>query len=49
MISGWIARALVFFDDLKAQKAAHHFIPDKKLLAELGKQACEKRPDPFSS
>jgi hypothetical protein len=49
MISGWIARALVFFDDVKAQKAAGQFIPDKTLLAELGKQAREKRPHPFSS
>lgn len=48
-MAGWVARALVFFDDPKAQKAADQFIPDKKLLAELRKQAREKRPDPFSS
>lgn len=42
-----IARALVFFDDPRAQKAAEEFIHDKSFLQEMRRRAQQQGADPF--
>ncbi len=44
--ASWIARALIFFDDPRAQSAAEMFI-DKQMLEELRKLIREHGADPF--
>lgn len=46
-IAPMIARALVFFDDPRAQSAADKFISNKALLQQLRKRATQKGADPF--
>ncbi len=42
-----IARALVFFDDPRAQSAAEKFILNKQMLEDLRRRSREKGADPF--
>ena len=46
-LDSMIARALVFFDDPRAQSAAEKFIPNKQTLEELRRRSREKGADPF--